>query len=176
MTRGQKTKTILIRLIGFLISLGLISWLIANEFIMIDVALKYKATFGGLLITFILFIVFGGWLNGKINRKLQSVDTVEELGEVGKSNPLIIEIYKHAIIVIPIALVGGMFYFVGTIFTNMGYTMLKIAGVLLIPIITGTISKTVERGYVRQNIEDEKQGLIRAIVDETEKRTKVGYR
>lgn len=177
-----KTKLIyqLIKWSGVGVAIAIDIALIVIEFVKEkDIGIGHKLGFSGLLVLFFVFIILSQFIRDKIKMRLQSIDTVRELGAVGQTNALTIEILNYLMIVVPIALMGGLFYYTGRIFTDMGLLMLKIAASLIIPIATGTVANTYKNSHINMILMEEKEEDSRRIakyVAEEQARKKVGYK
>ena len=159
---------------GLAVALGLDGWLIYDGFVAQDVAYQHKIGFIGLLILFVLFIVAWKWLNDKINRRLQAMETANEMGVVGQTSLLVKTLLNFVGLIIPLVLVGGMFYYVGSYFNQVGGVILKVALITLIPMITYYIYEYMKRNELIAQQNADKENLIKGVADEV-KRT-VGYK
>ena len=159
---------------GLAVALGIDGWLIYDGFVAQDVAYQHKIGFIGLLILFVLFIVAWKWLNDKINRRLQAMETANEMGVVGQTSLLVKTLLNFVGLIIPLVLVGGMFYYVGSYFNQVGGVILKVALITLIPMITYYLYEYMKRNELIAQQNADKENLIKGVADEV-KRT-VGYK
>ena len=159
---------------GLAVALGLDGWLIYDGFVAQDVACQHKIGFIGLLILFVLFIVAWKWLNDKINRRLQAMETANEMGVVGQTSLVVKTLLNFVGLIVPLVLVGGMFYYVGSYFNQVGGVILKVALITLIPMITYYIYEYMKRNELIAQQNADKENLIKGVADEV-KRT-VGYK
>lgn len=160
---------------GLVVALGLDGWLIYDGFITQDVNYQHKIGFIGLMILFIVFVIVWGWLRDKINRKLQSIDTANEMGVVGQTSILWKTVLNFIGVIVPLTLVGGMFYYVGAYFNQVGGTILKIALITFIPMIAFYFYEYMKRNELIAQTNANQEALINGVADEVSKRT-VGYK
>jgi hypothetical protein len=159
---------------GIGVALGLDSYIIYDSFIMQDVNYKHKIGFIGLLALFIVFMIVWGWVNKKINMKLQAISTANEMGVVGQTSLLWKTLLNFIGVIIPLVLVGGMFYYVGAYFNQIGGAILKIAAITLIPMVAYYFAEYIHQNELTAMRNAEQEALIKGVADEV-KRT-VGYK
>ena len=159
---------------GLAVALGLDGWLIYDGFVAQDVEYQHKIGFIGLMILFVLFLIAWKWINDKINRKLQAIETANEMGVVGQTSLLVKTLLNFIGLIIPLVLVGGMFYYVGSYFNQVGGVILKVGLIMIIPMITYYIYEYMKRNELIAKTNAEKESLIKGVADEV-KRT-VGYK
>lgn len=159
---------------GVGIALALDSWLIYDGFVSQDVAYQHKIGFIGLMLLFIVFMIVWKWLNDKINRRLQAIETANELGVVGQTSLVVKTLLNFVGLIIPLILVGGMFYYVGAYFNQVGGVILKIGLIMIIPMIAFYFYEYMARNELIAKANAEKEALIKGVADEV-KRT-VGYK
>lgn len=159
---------------GVGLAVGLDGLLIYNGFITQDVAYEHKIGFIGLLLLFVVFLILWNWLNAKINRKLQAIETANEMGVVGQTSLVVKTLLNFVGLIIPLVLVGGLFYYVGAYFNQIGGVILKIALITLIPMITFYFYEYMKRNELVAKTTSEKEQLIKGVAEEV-KRT-VGYK
>lgn len=164
----------LIKWSGIALALGINTWLIYDNFILIDVHYQHKLGFVALMILFVLFMIVWRYVSKKIDRKLQAIATANELGAVGQTSLWYATILDWIGIVVPITLVGGLFYYVGAYFNQVGGAILKMALVMVIPIGADLISKMMLRNEMIMKSQEQQQTLVKNVADEVTKRT-VGY-
>jgi len=164
----------LVKYSGLAFALGLDGFILYNGFITQDVETKHKIGFLGLMILFVLFIIVWRWLNDKIKRRLQAIETANEMGVVGQTSILIKTVLNFVGIIIPLVLVGGMFYYVGAYFNQMGKTILWVALITLIPMITFYLYEYMQRNELVAQHTAEQEALIQGVAREVSKT--VGYK
>jgi hypothetical protein len=77
-------------------------------------------------------------------------------------------------LIIPLVLVGGMFYYVGSYFNQVGGVILKVSAITLIPMVTYYLAEYMKRNEIIAKTTAEKEAMIKGVADEV-KRT-VGYK
>jgi len=164
----------LVKYSGLGVALGLDSYLLYNGFITQDVETKHKIGFLGLMILFVLFIIVWRWLNDKIKRRLQAIETANEMGVVGQTSILVKTLLNFIGIIIPLALVGGLFYYVGAYFNQMGETILWVALITIIPMITFYLYEYMKRNELVATHTAEQETFIKGVAEEVSKT--VGYK
>lgn len=164
----------LIKTSGIVMALGIDGFILYHDFIMTDVHYSHKLGFSGLLGLFVLFVVGWGWVNKKINIKLQSMDTASELGVVGQTPLLLKTTLTYVGLIVPLVLSGLMFFYVGKYFNQVGGSILKVALVTLIPMATNYFGDYVQQNKLNEMKLAEKESLIKGVADEVRKT--VGYK
>ena len=164
----------LVKYSGLGVALGLDGYLLYNGFITQDVETKHKIGFLGLMIGFVLFIIVWRWLNDKIKRRLQAIETANEMGVVGQTSILIKTLLNFIGIIVPLVLVGGMFYYVGEYFNQMGATILWVALVTILPMISYYFYEYMQREELVDQANAQQTALIQGVAEEVKKT--VGYK
>lgn len=149
----QKLFFNLIKFSGVGVALVIDVWLIIYEFVKEeDVGIGHKLGFSALLVMLFVFLVLAGYVRDKVKMRLQSVDVAKELGVVGNTNAFQVSLLNWLMIIIPIMIMGGLFYYTGKIFNEMGGLMLKIGVSLMLPLITETMANTYQNNEIRKKV------------------------
>lgn len=166
----------LVRLGGILTALGINGYLIYDNFIAVEQGLSVKLGFGGMMAALVGVLVGFGKLNRHIGRKLQAIETAKEINVVGRTSTWYATGLQWVGVVTPIALIGGLFYMVENYFTGAGNTILTMAGVMGIPIVTTFIYNNMQRNETIALEQKKKKEFVKMTADEIESRQVVGYR
>lgn len=177
----QKLLFNLIKFSGVGVALVIDAWLIIYEFVREkDVGVGNKLGFSALLVMFFVFLVLASYVKEKVKMRLQSVDVAKELGVVGNTNAFQVSLLNWLMIIIPIIIMGGLFYYTGKIFNEMGELMLKIGASLMLPLITETMANTYRNNEIRKKVlfekEKDAERVAKATLDLQEQRKKVGFK
>lgn len=165
----------LIKFAGLLTAIGWNGWLVWDNFITVEQELGVKIGFGGMLASLVLILVGFGKINRHIGRKLQAIETAKELNAVGRTSTWYATALQWVGVVTPLALIGGLFYFVEHYFQGAGATILQMTGILGIPVATTLIYNVMDRNQTIKKEHEKQQALIRGVASELEARKVVGY-
>ena len=159
-----------VRISGFALAAGLDGWLIFDKFISVqEVGTEVKIGFAAVLALFVGFLVGWSKINKVIGRKLQAVQTAKELGVVGQTALWWTTALEWGGILVPLSLLGALFYFVGTYFNDIGQTILTMTATLTIPMATSLIYKVIERNELIQAEQNKQEALIKGVAEEVKK-------
>ena len=163
-----------IRWSGFAFAGALNGYLIVDNVVLADaVPAGAKVGFTTMLALLIGFVVGWSKINKMIGRKLQAVQTANELGTVGQTALWWTTALEWSGVVIPLGILGGLFYFVGTYFGDIGETIGLMTATLTVPMATSLIYKGMKRNELIVKKQDEKEALIKGVAAEVKK---VSYR
>ena len=165
----------LIRTSGILTALGINGWLIYDNFIAVEQGTMIKLGFGGMMAALVGALVGMGKINRSIGRKLQAIETAKELNAVGRTSTWYATALQWVGVVTPLALIGGLFYFVENYFAGAGSAILQMTGVMGIPIATTLIYNSMVRNEVIKKDQNNQREFIKATADELQARKVVGY-
>lgn len=159
----------LIKLSGVGVALAIDGFLLYDWFVTQDVHYSHKIGFIGLFAIFVLFIILWRWLNDKIKRRLQSIDTANELGVVGQTSLVWKTILNFIGLIIPLVVMGLLFFYVGRYFQTIGDTILKISLVTLIPMITYYFGEYYHQNKLNAEKIADKEAMIKGVAAEVRK-------
>jgi len=163
-----------IRWSGFAIALGINGYLVTDNVILAEaVPATAKIGFTTMLALLVAFVVGWAKINKIIGRKLQAIQTAKELNVAGSTALWWTTALEWSGVVIPLGILGGLFYFVGTYFADIGQTIGLITATLSIPMGTSLIYKVMQRNQLLALEQKEKQDLIKGVAEEVKK---VSYR
>lgn len=165
----------LIKWSGIATALGINGWLVWDNFITVNQSPTLKLTFGGMLAGLVGVLVGFGKLNAHIGRKLQAIETAREMNVVGKTSAWYATTLQYAGVVLPMGLIGGLFYYVENYFAGAGTTILQMTAALAIPMTTNIIYKVMERNEIVKKSIDKEKALYKGVADEIESRRVVEY-
>lgn len=132
-----KVKNILIKVIAYLLS-GTGMALVAVFQYFSDhnpMPTWLKVTIPCMIALLILFLVYYKALKQKINRKLTAIETAKELGKTGETNSIIANLLEVIGIIIPLALISGIFVLGGQYLVKTGTILFEMLGMYLIIVI-----------------------------------------
>lgn len=132
-----KVKNILIKVIAYLLS-GTGMALVAVFQYFSDhnpMPTWLKVTIPCMIALLILFLVYYKALKQKINRKLTAIETAKELGKTGETNAIIANLLEVMGIIIPLALISGIFVLGGQYLVKTGTILFEMLGMYLIIVI-----------------------------------------
>lgn len=161
----------LIKYSGIALALGIDGWLIYDNFITLDVNSGLKIGFIGLMALFVIFIIVWRYLQKFIDRKLQAIETAKELNVIGKTSLWWTTILEWIGIVVPLLIVGGLFYFVGNYFNQIGQTILTMTSILVIPFVATIVYKIIERNEMINADQLKQEKFVKSVAEEVKKVT-----
>jgi len=164
-----------IRATGILSAVGINGYLVYDNFIAVEQQLGVKFGFGGMLASLVLILVGFGKINRTIGRKLQAIETAKEINVVGRTSTWYATALQWVGVVTPLALIGGLFYFVENYFQGAGETILIMTGVMGIPIATTLIYNIMQRNETIKLEQNKQREFIKATADELQSRKVVGF-
>lgn len=164
-----------IRATGILSAVGINGYLIYDNFIAVEQQLGVKVGFGGMLASLVLILVGFGKINRHIGRKLQAIETTKEMNVVGRTSTWYATGLQWVGVVTPLALIGGLFYFVENYFQGAGETILMMTGVMGIPVATTLIYNIMQRNETIKLEQNKQREFIKATADELQSRKVVGF-
>jgi len=94
-----------------------------------------KVTIPCMIALLILFLVYYKSLKAKINRKLTAIETAKELGKTGETNVIFANLLETIGILIPLALISGIFVLGGQYLVTTGTILFEMLGMYLIVVI-----------------------------------------
>lgn len=98
-----------------------------------------KITVPCLIALLIFFLVYYQTLTAKINRKLTAIETAKELGQAGKTNSVVANLLETIGVVIPVALIGGIFIVGGQYLVKTGVVLFEMLAMYVVVIIGNVI-------------------------------------
>ena len=163
-----------IRWSGFVVMGAINGYLLVDNVVLAEaVPAGAKLGFGAMLALMVGFVVGWAKINKMIGRKLQAVQTAQELNVVGQTALWWTTALEWAGVVVPLTILGGLFFFVGTYFADIGQTIFLMTATLAVPITTSLIYKGMKRTEIIKAKQDEKEDLINKVADKV---SKVSYR
>ena len=164
----------LIRWSGFAVAGAINGYLVVDSVVLADgVDAGPKVGFTVMLALLVGFIVGWAKVNKIIGRKLQAVQTAKEMNVVGSSALWWTTALEWSGVVIPLGILGGLFYFVGTYFGDIGQAIGLMTATLTIPMATSLIYKVMQRNDIIESEQLKQENLIKGVADEV---IKVRYR
>ena len=153
---------------------GINGYLITDNIILADaVPAGAKIGFTTMLALLVGFVVGWAKVNKIIGRKLQAVQTAKELGTVGQTALWWTTALEWSGVVVPLGILGGLFYFVGTYFGDIGQTIGFITATMTVPMATSLIYKVMVRNDIIKAEQEKQESLIKGVAEEVKK---VSYR
>lgn len=103
---SQKLFLLMFKIAAMFVSAGIPAWFIYDKMFkdgvkvmpIIDVSIALSGA--------LVLMIWGNWIKKKFYRKLQSIDTVEELGQVPETNFVLVRILKSIEIIFPFVIVA----------------------------------------------------------------------
>jgi len=123
-----------------------------------------------LLALLIAFLVYYKALKQKINRKLIAIETVKELGKAAKTNSIVANLLETIGIVVPLALIAGIFIVGGEYLVRTGTVLYEILGMYSIIIIGNIICDSNTKQVLHQQELEQAEQLANSIIDKLPKR------
>ncbi len=127
------------------------------------VAVKIAVPF--LLALLIFFLVYYKFIKEKIKRKLIAVETAREMGNKGRTNSIVANLLETIGIIIPLALIGGIFVIGGKYLVTTGIVLFEILGMYAIIIIGNILCDFNRKQELRKQEAEQAEKLAEKLVD-----------
>lgn len=164
------TKNILIKVFAYLLSCGGMITIAVVQYFSSNNPMPtwLKVTIPCMIAILILFLVYFKSLKAKINRKLTAIETAKELGQTGETNVIWANLLEVLGIVVPLALISGIFVLGGQYLVKTGQILFEMLGMYMI-IVIGNIACDVNTKAELEKKELEKsEELVNKIADKIE--------
>ncbi len=165
-----KVKNILIKIFTYFLSgAGMITIAVLQYFSENNPMPTWlKITVPCMIVLLILFLVYYKALKTKINRKLVAIETAKELGKVGETNVVIANLLETIGIIIPLAIIGGIFVLGGQYLGKIGILLFEMLGMYLFVLIGNIICDFNKREDFKKKELAKTEELADKIVDKIE--------
>ena len=87
---GQFFILLLFKILAAFVSFGIPIWFIYEKIFTGDIIVRPAIDVSIAFVGMIILLIWSSWLKKVFNRKLQSIDTVEELGQVTTTNFILV--------------------------------------------------------------------------------------
>lgn len=166
-----KVKNILIKVIAYLLS-GTGMALVAVFQYFTDhnpMPTWLKITIPCMIALLILFLVYYKSLKQKINRKLTAIETAKEMGKTGETNAIVANLLEVIGIIVPLALISGIFVLGGQYLVKTGTILFEMLGMYLVIVIGNICCDVNEREELKKKELEKAEELTDKIADKVNK-------
>lgn len=165
-----KTKNILIKVFAYLLSgAGMITISVFQYFADSNPMPTWlKVTIPCMIALLILFLVYYKSLKDKINRKLTAIETAKELGKAGETNVIIANILEVIGIIVPLALISGIFILGGQYLVKTGTILFEMLGMYLVIVIGNIACDMNTREELKRKEKEKAEELVNKIAEKIE--------
>lgn len=101
--------------------------------------ISIKVAIPCMLALLVFFLIYYKSIKAKINRKLIAIETAKELGNRGRTSSIVANLLETIGIVIPMALIAGIFMIGGEFLVTTGLIMFEVLGFFSLVIIGNII-------------------------------------
>lgn len=127
-----------------------------------------KVTIPCMIALLILFLTYYKALKDKINRKLTAIETAKELGKTGRTNVVVANLLEVIGIIIPLAIIGGIFILGGEYLVKTGIIMFEMLGMYLIIVIGNIVCDMNTKEEIKKQEQKATEELVNKIADKIE--------
>lgn len=113
----------------------------------------------------ILFLVYYKSLKQKINRKLTAIETAKEMGKTGETNAIVANLLEVMGIIIPLALISGIFVLGGQYLVKTGTILFEMLGMYLVIVIGNICCDVNEREELKKKELEKAEEITNKIAD-----------
>lgn len=165
-----KVKNIFIKVFAYLLSgAGMITIAVFQYFAESNPMPTWlKVTLPCMIALLILFLVYYKSLKAKINRKLTAIETAKELGKAGETNVIVANLLEVLGIIIPLALISGIFVLGGQYLAKTGIILFEMLGMYLVIVIGNIACDMNTKEELKRKEKEKAEEFVNKIADKVQ--------